>query len=308
VKDGPDKPKRRGWEEFSGGGADGAARVVSMDPKYRGPSMVFAPPRANAAALSFPPPEHAPEPRFPAVDERLVKPEVTRDEVIRGRKLVAAPALGPHGDAHADVDAVVRWHVREGYRASIDLLTRVSEGSDFATDLSIRREGEDPRTGKRHLEELSFEIVNEQSMRDVREKAEELALCGVRRVFAIFVRRGEVCEWSHEKRVFVPLDLDGMIEDPCFVRPMATRALLDVGVARVEVVLALERQGNPSIEAIKARAEQKGRRELFLQVLRGRFGDVPRAAEAQVEAASAEALESWAKRLFSAETVDDVFG
>jgi hypothetical protein len=38
--------------------------------------------------------------------------------------------------------------------------------------------------GRRYLEEVTFEIINEQSMKDIRDKAEDLTARGVRRVFA----------------------------------------------------------------------------------------------------------------------------
>jgi len=221
---------------------------------------MLAPPARGGAVLSFPPSEHS-SGSFPPVDEHLVAPETTRDEVIRGRKIIAQPALEPHGDKHADLDFVILPHVREGYRASIDLLTRTSESSDFATDLSIRKEGQDPETGRRYLEEISFEIVNEQSMRDVREKAEELAARGVRRIFAIFVKHENVAEWSCEEKNFVTLDKNGKIEDRCLLRPISVNALLDAAIAEIEVVRALARKKNPEIESIKKRAKQDGHRE-----------------------------------------------
>ena len=45
---------------------------------------------------------------FPRLDDHLVVPEVTRDEVIKGRRVVAHPALPPHGDQHSELDFVVR--------------------------------------------------------------------------------------------------------------------------------------------------------------------------------------------------------
>lgn len=292
--------------------------------------VLLAPPRGGSAALSFPPSGSHPG-RFPPVDEHIVVPETTRDEMIRGRKVVAQPALEPHADLQTSLDFLILPHVRPGYRPSTELLTRVSEGSNFATDLSIRREGQDPATGRRFLEEISFEIVNEQSTRDILEKAEDLAERGVRRVFAIFVKRREVCEWSAAKRAFVPLALDGMLEDPCFVRPIAVRALLDVGNAELEVVRALERKGNAEIESLKERAARKGleqglergleqgleqgreqgreegRREVLRSLLEARFGELSAAAEARIAGATRATLDAWTLRLLSAATVDEVF-
>jgi len=306
-----------------------------MDPKI-GPDQMLIPSSMalGGSALGFPPIE-VPLPRFPPVNEHVVQPEVTRDEVIRGRRVLAQPALEPHGDAHAEVGGVVRFHVRPGYRVSVDLLTRVSEGSNFATDLSVRREGIDPKTGQRHLEELSFEIVNEQALRDVEDKARELVARGVRRVFAVLVKRGEICEWSRDKASFVPLEMSGELDDPCFVRPMALRALFEATLAEVEVVRALERKGNAEIEAIKARAAQKAfqegriegrsegkqegrvegqiegqiaeRRVALRKVLQARFGDRLAGIGARIDGADGETLARWFDRALVVGALDDVF-
>src|SRR5436305_9954763 len=62
----------------------------------------------------------------PAVDDHLVAPEVTRDEIIAGRKVVAFPAEAPHGDKQVDLDTLLRLHVAPGYVVSADLITRVA--------------------------------------------------------------------------------------------------------------------------------------------------------------------------------------
>ncbi len=56
-----------------------------------------------------------------------------------------------------------------GYVASPELLTRTETESDFATDVCVRREGVDPQTGGRHLEELAFEVANTQTRKDLEE-------------------------------------------------------------------------------------------------------------------------------------------
>ncbi len=147
--------------------------------------MMMAP-GAGAARVSAP--------AHPGLDETLVEPE-GRAEVIRGRRVEVAPALPEHGDPHFRLDVALGTHLAPGYTGSTDMLTRTSEESNFATDTSVRREGIDPATGQRYLEELAFEVVNTQRPGDVTEKAEELTARGVRRVFAVFARRGVVSEW-----------------------------------------------------------------------------------------------------------------
>ena len=198
--------------------------------------------------------------RFPSLDEHLVQSE-TREEMIRGRRVLAMPAHPPHADRHFGLDYVLGAHVARGYVGSTELLTRPSTGSDFATDTCIRRQGDDPATGTRYLEELAFEVVNEQSARDIREKAEDLSARGVRRVFAVFVKTGKVSAWSTERGAWHDLDLDETIEDGCLSRPLRVRALLDAAEADSAVARALADKQNPVIEGLKAETFAQGRDE-----------------------------------------------
>lgn len=45
---------------------------------------------------------------FPRVDDHLVEPEVTRDEIIGGRRTVALPAEPPRADKLSDLNFVLR--------------------------------------------------------------------------------------------------------------------------------------------------------------------------------------------------------
>ncbi len=80
--------------------------------------------------------------RWPAPDEHLVEPETGR-EMLDGRVMEVAPADAPHADQQCDLAYVLRAHVAPGYVASTELLTRVADKSDFATDACIRRAGLD---------------------------------------------------------------------------------------------------------------------------------------------------------------------
>jgi len=88
--------------------------------------------------------------------------------------VVAMPSLPEHGDRHFRIDYVLGAHVKAEYVGSTDLITRFSSASDFATDTCIRRSGEDPKTGERYLEELAFEVVHTQPLKDIRARAEDL--------------------------------------------------------------------------------------------------------------------------------------
>ena len=196
---------------------------------------------------------------FPAIDDHLVEPEVTRDEIINGRRVVALPAEQPHADKHVDLAYVLRAHVAPGYRASADLITRHAVDSDFATDACVYREGLDPETGRRCLEELAFEVISTQNEKNAREKAAVMHHRGVRRIFGLWVKgRPRVCEWSAEGRSWRLLDAGSRIEDPCLVAPLPVAALLDAAVVHSAVVEALAAQGNPALREREAAAEHRG--------------------------------------------------
>ncbi|HEV7668001.1 MAG TPA: hypothetical protein VGS22_05725 [Thermoanaerobaculia bacterium] len=48
---------------------------------------------------------------FPHVDDHLVEPEVTRDEIIGGRRMEASPSEVRHADQQTELDYVLRAHV-----------------------------------------------------------------------------------------------------------------------------------------------------------------------------------------------------
>lgn len=198
---------------------------------------------------------------FPRVDDHIVEPE-TRQEMVRGVRMIAQPAKPPHADQHARLDHVTSAHVAPGYVVSTDLLTRFGPKSDFATDVCIRKLGNDPETGARFLEELAFEVVNEQSMRHVTRRAEDIVGRGVRRLIAIFVKRGTVAEWSQAEGRFVPLPLDGELDDPTLAMPIPLRALLDAALADNAVAAALYAKKNPWLMQREQEVRQETRKEV----------------------------------------------
>lgn len=262
-----------------------------MDPKLAEGGALLAPGSAGAggAALRLPGSQDVPR-----IDERLVEPE-TREEIVRGRRVLAMPAHPPHGDRHFELDYVIRACLREGYIGSTDLLTRSSVSSDFATDTCVRRAGIDPRTGTRYLEELAFEIVNEQSLRDITERAEDLTARGVRRVIAIFVQKGEVSEWSVKDGTWRKLDPDAPFSDPTLLRPLRVRELLDAAEADNAVALALVTKGNPVLikmqEESRAEGRKEGRKEGEATGLRAAVRDLCELLEITLTPAQHAALE-----------------
>jgi len=225
-----------------------------MDEKRSGYSLKA--PGTSGASVHLPGRE-----AFPRVDEHLVVPEVTRDEIIRGRRVVAHPANSPHATQHGDLHYVLRAHVAPGYRGAVDLLTRQGKKSDFASDACIYKDGIDPSTGTRYLEEIAFEVVSEQRERDVTEKAEVMHRRGVRRIFAIFVQDPRLVEWSPVSRSWCPLDVSSRIEDRCLAVPLAVAALLDAALADNAVAEALIAKGNPTLREWGAAAEARGKAE-----------------------------------------------
>lgn len=231
---------------------------------------------------------------FPRVDDHLVVPELTRDEVLGGRQIIAAPCDPPHADGHALLSSVMQVSSSPDYQSATDLLTRVNEGSNFATDTSIRKKGEDPETGARYLEELAFEVVNKQSLQDIEQRAAELWARGVRRIFALFVNKGQVGEWNAQSHRFEMLDLEGEIKDQALIRPVRVRALLDLAEGEKEIARALLEKRNEVLVERLALEHEEGARlariQDMLDVLRERFGEVAPSLEQKLWALDGERL------------------
>ena len=192
------------------------------------------------------------------LDQHLVKPEVTRDEVVRGERVVAMPSRPEHGDRHFGLDYVLGAHIKREYVGSTDLITRFGPKSDFATDTCIRKTGKNPKTGERYLEEVAFEVVHTQTARDIQVRAEDVTARGVRRFFAIFVKKGEVAEWSAKRGEMVALDPEGEIADRTLATPVRVRALLDAAEADNGVARALLAKNNPVLRVEQERARGEG--------------------------------------------------
>jgi len=225
--------------------------IFSMDEHRRGYSLKA--PGSAGSPLRLP--GRGP---LPSIEDHLVEAEVTRDEVVGGRRMVAFPAHAPHATQQTDLDYVLRAHVAPGFHAATDLLTRYDQESDFASDTCIFKDGVDPGTGVRYLEEIAFEVVSEQNERVVTEKALRMHRRGVRRIFAVWVKDQRLDEWSAESRGWRPLGPDARIEDPCLVKPLSVAALLDAATADNAVAEALIVKGNPELQKREAAARSEG--------------------------------------------------
>ena len=78
------------------------------------------------------------------------------------------------------------------------MLTRTSETSDIAPDVSVFPRARDEVTGGRQLEQLAFEVVSTERLSHAADKAQRLVDRGVRRVFAVDAtrKRGSTGETS----------------------------------------------------------------------------------------------------------------
>jgi hypothetical protein len=69
-------------------------------------------------------------------------------------------------------------------------------------------------------------------------------------------------------------------------------------------VAEIQQQVNETVQKLR----RQGEREFLLKLLRNRFGELPEATVARVEAAAPEALDAWAMRLLTAKSLHDVLG
>ncbi|WP_394845685.1 Uma2 family endonuclease [Pendulispora brunnea] len=247
----------------------------------------------------------------PRIDERLAPPE-TRLEYLHGIELFAAPVDPPHATRHADVTAVLRTAVADGYIAAVDLLTRTEDASDFAPHASIYPADLDGE-GHRRLEELAFEIASEQSLSVPTNKARELIRRGVRRVFCVLVKQSRVLEWSREADSWQTLLLDSVIEDRCFVVPIKVRALLEAAAADDAVGSALLEKKNPVVVSALTNSKTEGvleaKASALVTVLGARGIALDDAARARIGAErNLEVLDRWIVRAATATSLDEVLG
>lgn len=281
-----------------------------MDENPRYPDRLLAPPaEGGGSAMRLPGGREEERARWPSVEDHLVEPEVTRDEVVRGRRMEALASNPPHADKQFELGYVLRSHLRDEYVGSTELLTRVGPDSDFATDVCIRKRGVDPETGVRYLEEVAFEVANEQRRKELDVRAEDLTARGVRRIFAIDVKKGEVHEWAPRWRRWRRLGSRAILRDPCFERPLSVRALLDAAAADDAVVRALLARQSPAVREHDARVEARVKAEMVLTILRARGLEVSREERERVLGCTDPAiLDRWAERAAVVGSAAAVFG
>ena len=95
-------------------------------------------------------------------------------------------------------------------------------------------------------------------MRDITEQAEDFTTRGVRRVVAIFVKKGEVREWSAPKKAWLTLDPESTFSDATLARPLLVKELLVTAEADNAVARALLAKNNPVLEQAKSESRSRG--------------------------------------------------
>lgn len=250
--------------------------------------------------------------RFPGygettVDDRIVKPE-SRAEIVEGKLVFAPPADEEHAVPHATLAYVLSAHVKHGFNVAVDMLTRTSKDNDFAPDASVYEAERNPETGGRKLEQLAFEVVSEQPLSVQTTKARELTKRGVRRIFCLVIKKGKLIEWSHETDAWSATPLES-IDDPCFVKPLPSAALLRAASSDDAVIAALAAKRHPAIEQLR----EEGREEGLRQALRGVFAarGLPLGPEAAARIAACSdvsRLNAWIARAVTAKDEREVFG
>lgn len=219
--------------------------------------------------------KHAMAPRppsreLPPIDARLIAPG-SGYELYDGELVHVPPADPPHATRHSKLSALMESHASADFEVASDLLTRTSETSDVAPDVSVYPHARDPITGGRQLEQLAFEIVSTERMSRASRKAGMLADRGVRRLFAIDVEHERALEWSQAIRDWEELDPTGQIEDPALAVPLPIAEMLTSASADGAMARALIAKGNPEIETVRANDRQEGRNE---GLVRGKAGSL----------------------------------
>jgi hypothetical protein len=249
---------------------------------------------------------------LPPIDERLALPEAGY-EIIDGVVTFVVPADPPHAEQHATISALVGAHVHAEFKVAIDMLTRTSRIDDIAPDVSVFPRDPDPATGRRRLEQLTFEIVSTESMSHATTKAAKLAGRGVRRVFAIDIVRGRIVEWSRALETWSVLDVRGRIEDPALAVPLSVSALLNAANPNDEVARALIAKRNPVIEAANAESHAEGLAEgiagAVITLLSARGFTLLDEQRDQILAERDRArLEAWLLRVATCTSIADLIG
>ncbi|MBI2375835.1 MAG: Uma2 family endonuclease [Deltaproteobacteria bacterium] len=240
------------------------------------------------------------------MDERLVMPE-TRYEVVNGVVQYVSPANESHGESHADIATLLKTHAAKNYKVAVDMLTRSSEVNDFAPDASVYPAERDPKTGGRQLEELAFEVLSTTRLADAGEKAKVLTHRGVRRVFAVDVKKKCALEWI--RGAWQVLAQDGVIRDRALAAPLSVAALVSATETDDAVADALFIKGNRIALSRVDDARLEAQTQAILGVLEGRGIPVSAADRERIlSCRDAKKLSSWIRKSGTVASATELLG
>ena len=221
------------------------------------------------------------DPDLPDINDHVVEPG-SRWEMLDGELIYVPPTDAPHAERQFQLCALLEAHTGPEFQAACELLTRTSKIDDFAPDASVYPSAPDPRTGKRQLEQLAFEVLSTQSIGNAARKAAKLVGRGVRRVFAIDIERSRMLEWSTELENWSLLDPAGAIVDPALATPLPIDALIHEAKTDDAVARALVARHNPVIEAAIEAMRAESTAEAVAAVLSARGVAVTPAEREQI--------------------------
>ena len=190
-------------------------------------------------------------------------------EPARGQRMSVTEAASDKAlpvQPHGQVYFVLHTYVAAGYEIEIAPLVREPDGRALGSDIRVRKNGMDPATSDRHVEELAFAVENQHPRADdaMELHVEALVARGVRRIFAIGStparaparaqtqtrgatgrearaahRPGPLREWTPVRSAWRTYGDDAVIVDPGLSEPVPVRALLDAVEADRAVARAL---------------------------------------------------------------------
>jgi hypothetical protein len=205
---------------------------------------------------------------LPAVDDRLAVPG-TRTEIYDGELVFVPPSDALHATQHSKTSALVEVHAAPAFEVACELLTGTSRTSDVARDVRVFPRDRDPKTGRRKLEQLAFEVVSTEALGHAARKATLLFSRGVRRVFAIDLRRARVLEWVGQTATWRTLEVGARIEDPALAVALPVDALLHTASVDDAVARALLLKHNPVLESATAVAVAEAKQGALAEGKRG---------------------------------------
>ncbi len=242
----------------------------------------------------------------PDIDDHLATPN-TREEWFDGELMFTKPEGPVLADCRSRACYVVRGCAARGYSVAKNLLTRVDDNSDFGTGISIRKVGNNPRTGRRHLEEACFEVADRARLSHFGARAVKLLRRGARRCFIVVPNEDLVAEWDEESGAWIALVSDAAIVDPTLALPLPVAAFACQDAADGAVFLALWKKKVP---VLIENAEKDPARLLGLLIwYKFRPSDAATldSIRETIHNADRHSLFRWAERVVNADQISDVF-